>query len=606
MNKRTHSYSAIGLLIALIFSSVHGIAQQGADADSLDSYETVIDGNRKIKLKDQNKISIGSEYRVNEVQLTKIQYTTIPLPGTVNIDPSVLKALKPHIEKPIEPYYRTYIRFGAGSYFTTPLDVSFVDKKNSKHTFGIHYKLIRSSGVIMDDNDSIPDGYSTNLGEAWGKWYFQKNQAQLYGRAYWERNVNHWYGYNIKSDEVNRPSLAQVNFKQRINTVGGEVRFKSHLKKVGEINFDSQLHIRNTADLFNGHETNVDVKGNVQKFLDGTLYSSDIGVNYNTFQFFGPKLDGKTLTVNTPFYAAADTVFENRQFDNALIYLTPTASAHWRELKAKFGASLYLDARGEQRAHFYPVAEVSYKFLDGILVPMIGVEGFMTPTTYLSLYQQNPFIHTFPKLKNQNTKLHAYAALAGSISRAVSYNFGVNYTRFGDFAYFVNDAIVNPANNYYSWGNTFAAIYDDLTTSNVYGELAIYSGEKWKANVRGDYFKYETFREAHAWHQPNVKFTGTAQYVYKKFIFTSDIFYIGERWAKSMVQIEGVEPLASGFYEHKLKGFLDANLRIEYRYNARISAWAQAYNAIAANYQRWNNYPTQRFLGLIGFSYGFR
>ena len=163
-----------------------------------------------------------------------------------------------------------------------------------------------------------------------------------------------------------------------------------------------------------------------------------------------------------------------------------------------------------------------------------------------------------------------------------------------------------PSAQYYTWGNTFAVVYDDLNTSNIFGELAVYAGENWKANVRGDYFKYNTFREAHAWHQPSVKFSGTAQYTYKKFIFTSDLFYIGERWAKSMVQIEGIEALSTGMYEHKLKGFLDANLRIEYRYNERISGWAQAYNAIAANYQRWNNYPTQRFLGLIGFTYGIK
>ena len=606
MNKPSTLHTRIGLLIGVFFVCVSGTYHAQTAVDTLDSYETVIDGNRKIKLKDQNKISIGAEIRENEVQLTKIQYTTIPLPGAVNIDPSVLNALRPPIDSPKEPYYRGYIRLGAGSYYTTPVDISFVDKKNNKRTFGFHYKLIRSSGVIMEDNDSIPDGYSTNLGEAWGKLFFPKSQAQLYGRTYWERNVNHWYGFNVKSDETNKPRLDQINFRQRLNTVGGEVRFKSHLKKVGEINFDSQLHIRNTADLYNGHETNIDFKGNVQKLMDGTLYSTDIGLNYNTFQFFGPKLDGKTLQLATPWYAPADTIFQNRQFDNALIYLTPTASAHWRELKAKFGASLYLDARGEQRAHFYPVAEVSYKFLDGMIVPTIGVEGSMSPTTFLSLYQQNPFIHTFPNLKNQNTKLHAYGALAGSISRAVSYNFGVNYYKYGQFAYFVNDALANPSTNYYTWGNTFAVVYDDLNTSNIFGELAVYAGEKWKANIRGDYFKYDTFREAHAWHQPSVKFSGTAQYTYKQFIFTSDIFYIGERWAKSMVEVEGIEPLSNGMYEHKLKGFLDANLRIEYRYNARISAWAQAYNAIAANYQRWNNFPTQRFLGLIGFTYGIK
>jgi len=224
----------------------------------------------------------------------------------------------------------------------------------------------------------------------------------------------------------------------------------------------------------------------------------------------------------------------------------------------------------------------------------------------LSLYRENPFIQTFPDLKNLNNKLDVYAGIGGSISHAVSYSVGLNYYEWGNFHYFINDSITSPQNNYYTYGNVFTVLYDDLTAMNFHGELAIFSGEKWKANIRGDYFNYTTGVESHAWHQPALKFLANGQYnLRNKFIIGIDVFYLGARWAKSTIPVNGVEPEADGSYHYKLKGFLDANFKVEYRYNKRLSAWVQFNNTFALKYQRWAAYPTQQFLAMMGAAYSF-
>jgi len=97
-----------------------------------------------------------------------------------------------------------------------------------------------------------------------------------------------------------------------------------------------------------------------------------------------------------------------------------------------------------------------------------------------------------------------------------------------------------------------------------------------------------------------------------KFIVSTDIFYIGSRWAKSLVPVHDVDPyiVTSGSssnteYHFKLKGFLDANFRVEYRYNKRLSAWVQFNNAFALKYQRWGAYNNQQFLATLGAAYSF-
>ena len=58
-------------------------------------------------------------------------------------------------------------------------------------------------------------------------------------------------------------------------------------------------------------------------------------------------------------------------------------------------------------------------------------------------------------------------------------------------------------------------------------------------------------------------------------------------------------------YEYKLKGFLDANFKVEYRYNKRLSAWVQLNNAFGLKYQRWGGYPVQQVMATLGATYAF-
>ena len=595
----------IALFCSLLAANLYAQAQ--TDTTKTLEYEFEIEGNRRLFLRDANKVTVWPQTKDSVVQMTRIQYTTLPTPTAITIEPRLIPAAKINVDEKLSYLYRGYVKAGWGTYNTTPVDFYYTDGRSKKGTYGVHYQLLRGDGVRLEDNDAIPDRYSNNLAQAWGKYFFKK--TQLIGNFNWERNVNHWYGL---ADSVHTTpafdAYMKDNLQQRMSTFGGGLSYLSYQRDTGDFNFNAEVGLRNTRDIRDNSETHFNVLAHGRMLRDSTLYQADFGVNYNNFSFFGPNLDGE----NSKFLPSesVDTTFQQRTSEGAIIRVVPSASTTWKGLRVKVGAGIYLDVRGEKTSHFYPLAEVSYNMLDGLIVPYAGIKGNMEPTTYLSLYRQNPFIQTFPNLKNLNNKLDAYVGVGGAISRSLSYKAGFNYRQFENFAYFINDSITSIQNTYITRGNTFTLLYEDLTSYNLFGELALYAGEKWKANGRLDLFKYTTENSNYAWHQPELRVMVNGQYNMKnKFIISTDLFYVGSRWAKSNMQLggisEGTYNASDKTYEYKLKGFFDANFKVEYRYNKRLSAWVQINNALGLKYQRWGNYPVQQIVATLGATYAF-
>lgn len=592
-----------------IFFLIAVVACMGLQAQDSLTFDVTFGGDRRLFLRDANKLSVWPQTRDSVVQMTSIKYTTLPTPKAITINPALIAAAKINVEEKLPYLYKAYLKAGYGSYNTVPVDFYFTDGRSKKGTYGVHYQYLRGDGVPLNDADSIPDRYSDNKAEVWGKWFWKKHQ--LLGKANWERNVSHFYGVDLQNN-YEGPVFDSLQFDQRMNTFGGGFSFLTYERDTGDFNYSADVYLRGSKDFYKNEETNFDILLHGRTLKDSTLYSMDFGVNYNNFRFFGPQLDGTNLNTFQDFaYSSDDRQYRNRERENAIVKFVPTASTTWRNLRAKVGAGIYIEGNSSQPGHFYPLLEASYSMFKGIVVPYAGVRGSTEPTTYLSLYQQNPFIQTFPRLKNKNNKLDLYGGIGGAVSSTVSYSVGVNYYEWANFAYFINDSLRDVASGRYSWGNQFTLLYDNLDAINFHGELAIYAGEKWKGNIRADYFNYTGLgNQDHAWHQPNLKLMANGQYNLKnKFIISTDIFYIGARWAKSLVPVEGVEPAVDiysmPYYQYKLKGFLDANFRVEYRYNKRLSAWVQFNNAFAMKYQRWGGYNNQQFLATLGASYSF-
>jgi len=359
------------------------------------------------------------------------------------------------------------------------------------------------------------------------------------------------------------------------------VQFESFYRDSTKINYRSEVRFRNFSDLNKGIENNVDVRAHARKFIDNELYTLDFGVNYNDFTFQD---------------LAAD---EESNRNNVLIQIQPMVTTRKGQLTVNVGAGIWLDARGEQPFHFYPLAEAAFSLLDDLFVPYAGLQGRMELNTYENITANNPFVRSDVELQNTNRKIEAFGGIRGSLSSATGFNIRVASTRFDNFLYFVNDSATGP-------GNQFLAIYDNLSVFNLRGEITVNTADNFRLQLRGDYFIYSTDIEAHAWYQPTTRLTlSTAYNIEDKLIASVDLFTEGKRKAKSLVQHQEGILEDDGSYTIDLKGYLDANLNVEYRYTKRISAWLRLNNLLASNYQRWNMYPVQRFNAMMGATYSF-
>lgn len=568
MKKTMNKLSAI-VLGSLLSCGLSVSAQQ----DSLEM-DVVFTGDLVLFLKDANKLSNWPEVKESVVEMPAISYTLIPNKQNVIIALNPIDPAKVNVEEKLTKLYRGFVKGGFGVYTTPLLEGYYTDGRSRNGTWGIHAKHLSSAGGVAVA-DSIPDRFSTNEIHLWGRQFLKKHALQ--GGLDYNRELTNAYGF----DPEFYPETDLDNLELRYNDVGAFVQLTSYHRDSSKVNYDGKLSFFNFRDIDDGSENNIDFQAHARKFMNTELFSADFRFNYDQWQYF----------------TMADSTEESRE--NALISLTPKASTVHENWKVTVGMGLVLDARGDKPFHFYPMAEAQYSLLDDLFIPYAGVTGQVKQNLYKTVANENPFIYRDADLKNTNEKLQLFGGIRGTISSAASFNARVSHTTYEDFLYFVNDTV-------YSSGNRFTPIYDDLSVLNLTGEVSIHTKDKLKLYMRGDYFIYGTGEEAKPWNQPNTKLTITGSYdLQDKLVIRADIFTEGRRKAKSLAPVQGLDPEEQGYYLVNLKGYLDANLGVEYRYTKRLSAWVQFNNFLAAKYARWNPYNVQRFNAMMGVSYAF-
>lgn len=565
MKKGLNTFICLGALFMTTMSFAQG--------DSLEMDLTIV-GDLDLILRDAKKLQTSPELKESLVELPTISYTLIPNKQQVDIITKPIKPAKVTVEPPISKLYKGYIRGGFGVYTTPLVDLYYMDDRSRDGSWGVQYHHLSSAGETALA-DSIPDSFSNNSATIWGRKYLKKHSLE--GALDYDRNVVNYFGFD--------PQLywdtPLDNLEQRFTNVKGQLEMKSYYRDSSKMNFASNIAFRNFRDAYEGVENNVDFNLHGRKYVKDELYSVDLGINYNDFQF-NRLSDGDKLNQ-----------------DNVLVSIQPMATTRKGNFLVKFGMGLWLDTRGDRPVHFYPLAEAAYSLLDDLFIPYAGVRGNLEQNTYQSITDFNSFVLTDIELENTNKRLQLYGGIRGTLSSSTSFNVNVSQTNYEDFLYFVNDSA-------FSNGNQFAALYDDLKVFKLHGEVSVNTKDNFRFQLSADYNLYNPDFEANAWYQPTTRFTLTTGYnLQDKLLVNLDLFSEGKRKAKSLVQVREGTLENDGSYTVDLKAYLDANLSIEYRYTKRLSGFVRLNNFLASKYQRWNQYNIQRFNAMMGATYSF-
>ena len=149
---------------------------------------------------------------------------------------------------------------------------------------------------------------------------------------------------------------------------------------------------------------------------------------------------------------------------------------------------------------------------------------------------------------------------------------------------------------------SFAVVYDKATLLNFRGSLEYKNAEKFSFAFSADYNKYNTDTLKEQLYVPALRVGISGHYaIAEKIYIKADVFYNSDVTG-NMYTLE-----SSNVYSKlvNIKGWLDANIGIDYRYSKVLSAFVSLNNIGFSRYFRWYEYPSYRFLGMAGVTYSF-
>jgi hypothetical protein len=484
--------------------------------------------------------------------------------------------------------YNSYAKIGIGSELM-PLGELYVNSKwNSKYIWGIHAKHLSSFGNFTNYAPAQFDRTKVDLNGA-----YIRPKYSLKSALHYNNQGLHYYGWQIPTDSIDRKEIAQ-----RYHDAGGLFSYQSHKADSATFNYGV------TADYnyFTNQKTYLDTNG------DWRARENNVGV-----QFFGKYSNGKEiisgeLAVRNNRYnygspgdtnfIAADTGFV---YNNTLVTLKPKITTLLKDnrFKAELGVDLSVEAAEKAKFYVFPLIELKYALFDNIFIPYAGLRGGIKQNSLKALVNQNEFILTNQELRNENTAIDFYAGIKGVLSKNISFNASASFARVKDKAFFITDTL-------FSVGNKFRAIYDTLNLTTIEASLTYQLNDKIKIDGVGRYFSYALLNNSFAWNLPDWQGIIRGHYnILDKLIFNLDFNLEGGR--KALVYENGDDIIEENNQFAKNLGVIaDINLGAEYRLEKkRLSVFIQFNNIASQSYQRWYNYPVQRFQVMGGITARF-
>jgi len=585
-----------GLYIALAVTLLSGAAYAQEETSTEDTLKTRILTviGYKPTISDASKLSENPTVidTVLEKPEARFEFDNRQIETTYT--PDTIKAAKMKGE-PLNPLYRSYVKGGVGNGINYSLDAYVNALRSREGSLAADLHAVGTQGVLQN---LPPAPYNRWAGSVYGKKFFSKHE--LKGRLGYDRERVQYYGY----DDTNPYyfTYSEDVFKQAYSDVSGEVSVRSFYTDSAKINHTASLKYDYFNDLNNANnEHNVLFEGTASRFFGEHLGSIDLMTDLNANDYVGD-------FYNFPF----DTLSEKRL--NTIVALAPKVTSQAKKWRLEIGANAALDIQANRtRIHIYPDIYVKYNLVKEIIIPYGGVTGGLSRTNFKSLVESNPFLWLpATPLENTDRPYHIYGGVRGSFSDRFTFNL-----QGGQYLERNTPLFVNYDASQYNLGatrfgeNYFTVEYDTIKTVEIGGELTYRMDEKLQVVGKGTYRSFLTQREFVAWHKPAYEVSITGFYQIKhKIIARASMNFYGPQWAKSYnpasEKLFGYEShTGMDVYGNLLAPMFDINIGGEYRYTERLSGFVSFNNVIAQRYQRWNQYPAQRFNILAGLTYSF-
>jgi hypothetical protein len=514
-------------------------------------------------LSEASKISLMPSLQDVEATIPSFNYKITPRPAEIIFEVAPIKPAK-MVSSGLPRIYNTFLRVGFGNYATPLAEFNISNLHSKDYALGAYlYHKSSHSNLRLENDDKVPGGYAVNHVNLYGKKFFKN--ASLTGNITLDHEGFNYYGYNTRLFDMDSlPSMDRSEIRQYALLFGAATGIRSTYTDSLHLNYELNLRYNYFTDKTSHTENAVYLKSSFSKLIESFMGGIDINVSY-----FKPSTNIDSI-------------------GNTVLGFSPYISKRSTDWKFVLGFEGVADNADVSRFYLYPRGLLEFTVVEKIIIPFIGIDGRLELNNYAKIMDENHFITPGLKIKNTSHKLIVYGGVKGSISKEVRFRADISFSSIANMYFFVNDTTTELQ-------NTFAVEYDDVDMIKYRGELAVDPSDQLKITAGFNYYNFNMLQLAKPWHKPSFDLTLSAVYNLKeKIIFNADLLVLGTRYAKTSA--------VTADYM-KLDPVIDINLGIEYLFSKVFTLFFNMYNIAGNSYLLWNQYPSQRFNFIAGFTY---
>jgi hypothetical protein len=611
-NNRLIGQSRLVVCLGMLLASGSAWAQSTEKEESLGSQQVNIVTDYKPIVDDAFKLNDNPVSRDTTPTKPILNYSVVNKQHKTTIVLDTIKPAKMKTET-VDKLSNFLLKAGLGTYSTPLLDFYYSNLRSKQWQYAA--KIHHLSSNYTSSNQGLAS-YSDNSVDAFAKYIGSGERVQL--NAGFTRNVNHIYSFNANLFDAEKYKSYYENqifdLQARAQSLNTDTTALMHDVSFGYYNLN-RFFDKSSVN----KENAFDFKADFSKLNDAQKLGAILQFKHTNIG------DGTPSGVQT-FVALAPVKFN-------ILSFTPYVKAAGSRWKAQLGASIQQDFSAK-KTNFFPNVWFNYYVIPDYMTLHISANGYNKINSIKSITNDNPFLlttglvnqlgsFTNNNYKSTNTVADLTAALKGNISSKFSYSLSGNYSIVKDMMFYKEFQVYNsisavtspgligfmPSANPHNY--QFQAIYSNTNFWSVGGSLGYKMNQKLEATIQVNYqdFKVDSF--AHAYYRENINGSLLVNYqLDEKLSFAVKAFYVGKRKGLSeQAQFSAFTSSGNAFesslIEYDLKGFVDANLSAEYKYNKKLAAFLSLNNIVNARTQRWQHTPTMGFWLMGGVTYTF-
>ena len=483
-----------------------------------------------------------------------------------------------------------YLKLGAGTYSTLYGELFFNLPKSKISTFGLHLRHLSSDGTIrLREDDRVDAPYSQNNASVFGS--VNLGSAILSANLSYDRDAMRYYGYPV---EIPAVVPTQFGLKQAYQNGNIKVALKSDEELESDLKFNGGFNLgyfdaktgqkQSSAGLFGKFDYNF---GSINGILD---------ISYDHY---------KTDSINLELQLLPGTKTEG------WVRIAPSVRLDGDNWTVRGGINFVAvqDKSFINSTKLYPDFEANFRPVEGMLTLYASFKGDLKNNRYGDIAYENYWTDPRHNVRNTDYTYIFSGGLKGKITREISYNVGMKYSKAKDLYFYVlnsfDDASSStiPAPKLYN--NAFDLTYDDAGIFNLSTELSYVSGKDLSVVLKGNIYRYNLESLPFAPQKPNFDLTASAGFrIIDRLTGFTDLGVIGKRQAMTYYY----SPFSSALPETKefsIDPTIQLNLGATYDFTSKFKLFGRVDNLLNRQNEQWLGYASQGLRLMAGGTFSF-